>query len=231
MTLRSPAAFVLLVVLAGLGCAVSEPLDVPSAGASGADATSSAGGAGSGGNGGSPGVAGSPGTAGTVGAAGNTGGAGAGVGGVAGRGGSIGIAGNPSSAGTSGRAGTTGTVGTIGAAGTGGVSQADGGTVTFTEVYTQVISQNCFGSGCHNPAGGDRPSFASQTGCYTYFKNQGQLYPEQDPNNSYLYFIMHGDPTASPPSPPYMPPSPNPHVSADDLALVAAWIADGALND
>jgi hypothetical protein len=42
---------------------------------------------------------------------------------------------------------------------------------------------------------------------------------------------MAGDPTATPPTPPYMPPSPNANVSASDLAIVAAWIADGALND
>ena len=103
--------------------------------------------------------------------------------------------------------------------------------MTFTEVYASVISKYCFGSGCHNPSGGNRPSFATQSGCYTYFKNQGQLYPGQDPINSYIYFIMHGDPTAAKPSPPYMPPAPNAHVSADDLAIVAAWIADGALNN
>ena len=81
------------------------------------------------------------------------------------------------------------------------------------------------------PAGSGRPSFASQASCYTYFKNQGQLYPGQAPTKSYIYFIMSGDPTASPPSPPYMPPTPNANVSASDLAIVAAWIADGALND
>ncbi len=42
---------------------------------------------------------------------------------------------------------------------------------------------------------------------------------------------MAGDPTSSPPTPPFMPPSPNPNVSAADLAIVAAWIADGALNN
>jgi hypothetical protein len=40
-----------------------------------------------------------------------------------------------------------------------------------------------------------------------------------------------GDQTAAQPSPPYMPPAPKPHVSADDLAIVAAWIAGGALNN
>jgi hypothetical protein len=94
-----------------------------------------------------------------------------------------------------------------------------------------VISSDCFGSGCHNPTGGGRPDFSSKASCYTYFKNQGQLYGGQDPQKSYIYSIMHGDPAASPPSPPYMPPDPNPKVSADGLAIVAAWIAGGALNN
>jgi hypothetical protein len=98
-------------------------------------------------------------------------------------------------------------------------------------VYADVISKYCFGSACHNPASAGRPSFATQATCYNYFKSQGQLYPGQTPSKSYIYFIMSGDPTATPPSPPYMPPAPNASVSASDLAIVAAWIAAGALND
>jgi hypothetical protein len=102
---------------------------------------------------------------------------------------------------------------------------------TFTDVYTSVISQYCFGSGCHNPSGGNRPDFSTQAKTYTYFKNQGQLYARQDPQKSYIYSVMHGDPNSSPPTPAYMPPTPNPKVAPDALAIVAGWIADGASND
>jgi hypothetical protein len=102
---------------------------------------------------------------------------------------------------------------------------------TFTDVYTSVISQYCFGSGCHNPSGGNRPDFSTQAKTYTYFKNQGQLYGGQDPQKSYIYSVMHGNPSSTPPTPPYMPPSPNPKVAPDALAIVAGWIADGASND
>jgi hypothetical protein len=177
-----------------------------------------------------------------TGGASGTGGATGTGGGVTSKGGALGT-GRGDAAGTEGRAGASGTGGRLGAGGaggktatggatgSGGASKSDGGVGTFTAVYADVISKYCFGSGCHNPAGSGRPSFASQASCYTYFKNQGQLYPGQDPTKSYIYFIMSGDPTASPPSPPYMPPTPNANVSASDLAIVAAWIADGALNN
>jgi hypothetical protein len=100
---------------------------------------------------------------------------------------------------------------------------------TFTDVYTSVISQYCFGSACHNPSGGNRPDFSTQTKTYTYFKNQGQLYPGQDPQKSYIYSVMHGNPSSN--TPPYMPPNPNPKVAPAALAIVAGWIADGATND
>lgn len=100
---------------------------------------------------------------------------------------------------------------------------------TFTDVYTSVISQYCFGSGCHNPSGGNRPDFSTQAKTYAYFKNQGQLYPGQDPQKSYIYSVMHGNPSSN--TPPYMPPTPNPKVSPEALAIVAGWIADGASND
>jgi len=102
---------------------------------------------------------------------------------------------------------------------------------TFTDVYTEVISQYCFGAMCHNPGGGKRPNFSMQAGTYTYFKNQGQLYPGQDPQRSYLYYIMHGNPNVTPPTIPYMPPNPNPKVPPEELAIVAGWIAGGALNN
>jgi hypothetical protein len=224
-----------------LGCAASEPIiDSPpgSGGTSGADpgagGTTARGGAsaagGSTGSGGGFASGGTPGN-GAASSAGATGTGGAvlpGTGGATasgGRGGITGTGGRPGAGGAGGRAATGGSVGT------GSTPPGDGGVGTFTAVYADVISKYCFGSACHNPAGSDRPSFATQATCYSYFKSQGQLYPGQTPSKSYLYFIMSGDPTATPPSPPYMPPAPNANVSASDLAIVAAWIADGALND
>jgi hypothetical protein len=153
---------------------------------------------------------------------GTTGNVGSGAGGVTATGGATGTGG------TTATGGVTGTGGTPDA---GSVIKSDGGVGTFTAVYADVISKYCFGGACHNPGGGGLPSFSTQASCYSYFKRQGQLYPGQDPTKSYIYFIMVGDPTASPPSPPYMPPSPSANVSTSDLAIVAAWIADGALND
>ena len=142
-----------------------------------------------------------------------------------GRTGNTGAGGRLGSGGAGGRAATGGSLGT------GGAPVGDGGVGTFTAVYADVISKYCFGSACHNPPAVGNPNFSTQASCYNYFKSQGQLYPGQTPSKSYIYFIMSGDPTATPPSPPYMPPSPNANVSASDLAIVAAWIAAGALND
>jgi hypothetical protein len=222
MAFRLQIALVPLMGLALLGCAVSEPIDLPAPGSAGAAGTGGA--TGTGGT-----IAGSGGATGTGGAiAGNGGVLGAGRGGAPGTGGR---AGSPGTGGRLGAAGAGGTTATGGATGAGGSISSDGGVGTFTAVYADVISRDCFGSSCHDPGGGDRPSFASQTGCYNYFKSQGQLYPGQDPSKSYIFFIMAGDPTASPPSPPFMPPTPNANVSASDLAIVAAWIADGALDN
>ena len=153
----------------------------------------------------------------------------AGAAGIVGSGGG----GANSTGGATGTGGAGGVTSSGGVKGTGGTVTItnDGGVGTFTAVYADVISKYCFGGGCHNPGGAGLPSFSTQASCYSYFQRQGQLYPRQDPTKSYIYFIMVGDPTASPPSPPYMPPTPSANVSASDLAIVAAWIADGALND
>jgi hypothetical protein len=238
MAFRVQIALAAAMGLALLGCAVSDPVDFPSSGSGGAEGIVGSGSGGVTSTGGVPGTGGVLGTGGASGTGGvtGTGGTVTSSGGAlgTGRGGAAGVGGRAGASGTGGRLGASGAGGktaTNGTTGTGGASKSDGGGGTFTAVYADVISKYCFGSGCHNPAGSGRPSFASQASCYTYFKNQGQLYPGQDPTKSYIYFIMSGDPTASPPSPPYMPPPPNANVSAADLAIVAAWIADGALND
>jgi hypothetical protein len=228
-----------------VGCAASEPIiDVPpatggngvaSGGDRGAGGTASGGAVGSGGGPTASGGSGGRSSGGATGTGGGvvpgTGGATAsgGRGGSAGTGGRLGLGGGGGRLGAGGAGGRTATGGSVG---TGGTPPAgDGGVGTFTAVYADVISKYCFGSACHNPAGSGRPSFATQPTCYSYFKSQGQLYPGQTPSKSYIYFIMSGDPTATPPSPPYMPPAPNANVSASDLAIVAAWIAEGALNN
>jgi hypothetical protein len=250
MRLGRRAARLLAPTILIVACATSENVDVTgAAGSSVAGTTGTAGvtgtaGATASGGAGSVGAAGTGATTGTAGSVAGRGGTTGAAGSVAGRGGTTGSAGSAGGAagragttGSAGRGGTTGsagrggTGGSGGRAGAGGTTSIDGGTATFTQVYTSVISANCFGSACHNPSGGGRPNFSSQSSCYTYFKNQGQLYPGMDPQKSYIYFIMHGDPSATPPSPPYMPPDPNPKVSADGLAIVAAWIAAGALNN
>jgi hypothetical protein len=232
-SLVAPLTFVV-----AIGCAGSEPITFTGSGGEGGDAgTNGAAGAGPGGTNGAAGAAGTTAVAGSGGGGADGRGGMTGAAGTSGRGGATGGAGSSGrggATGAGGRGGTTGTGGrggTTGSAGTGAGANPDGGTATFTQVYSQVVSMYCFGSGCHNPPGGGRPDFSTKTSCYTYFKNQGQLYGGQDPQKSYIYSIMHGDPSASPPSPPYMPPDPNPKVSDAGLATVAAWIAGGAQNN
>jgi hypothetical protein len=247
MVSRGHIACILAASLA-LGCAASEPIIGSSAGSG--DATGGDSGSGTPASGGSPGSGGANATGGATGSGGvvasggatgsggsktaSGGATGTGGGVLPGSGGATASGGRAGSGGTGGRAasgGAGGRAATGGAVGTGGTPAGDGGVGTFTAVYADVISKYCFGSGCHNPAASGRPSFATQSGCYNYFKSQGQLYPGQTPSKSYIYFIMSGDPTATPPSPPYLPPAPNANVSASDLAIVAAWIAGGALNN
>ena len=147
--------------------------------------------------------------------------------------GGLGGAGRGSGGSSAGRGGATANGGSAGrrfaSAGAPSMDLPPVAGATFTDVYMKVFSQYCFGSGCHNPSGGNRPDFSTQAKAYAYFKNQGQLYPGQDPQKSYIYSIMHGNPSSS--TPPYMPPTPNPKVAPDALAIVAGWIADGASND
>jgi len=193
----------------------------------GGGASGQAGNAGLGGAG-----SGSSGHAGVGGAGSGSSGLGATGSGSSGHGG-LGGAGRASSGSSGGRGGATANGGSAGrgvaSAGAPSMDLPPVAGATFTDVYMKVFSQYCFGSGCHNPSGGNRPDFSTQAKAYAYFKNQGQLYPGQDPQKSYIYSIMHGNPSSS--TPPYMPPTPNPKVAPDALAIVAGWIADGASND
>jgi len=176
------------------------------------------------------GASGSP-AGGSGGSALAAGGAAAGGAGNGARGGASGAMSRGGAATSGGKPGTAGATSSTASAGAASDALPPVEGATFTDVYTQVISMHCFGSGCHNPSMGQRPDFSTQSGTYKYFKGQGQLYPAQDPQKSYIYSIMHGNPSSTPPTPPYMPPSPNPHVPPDALAIVAGWIAGGAQNN
>jgi hypothetical protein len=190
---RKQIACVLAMALALVGCAESVPIiDVQqdpggvSGGSSGnGGATASGGSTGSGGTGSGGTGSGGTSTGGITGAGGTVAPGTGGAPGTDGRGGATGTGGRLGAAGAGGRAASGGGTGTGGASGTGGAT-SDGVVGTFTAVYADVISKYCFGSSCHNPGGGDRPSFASQASCYSYFKSQGQLYPGQTPSKSYI---------------------------------------------
>ena len=132
--------------------------------------------------------------------------------------------------GTGGAGGVTGSGGVEGTGGTGTVT-SDGGVGTFTAVYADVISKYCFGASCHNPGGAGLSQLLDTGELLHLLPAARAALPRAGPDEV-VHLLHHvGDPTASPPSPPYMPPTPNANVSAADLAIVAAWIADGALND
>jgi hypothetical protein len=237
------AAAGLLVVVAS-GCAVSDQLDLPDAAISGSGGTgSTASGAGGSdqGSGGDVGAGGSPatgeggvtGTGGIVGTGGSgtggngtggngTGGNGTGGNGTGGATGTGGIKGTGGSTGTGGVKGTGGSTGTGGSNGTGGSTGTGGAggsaAPTFTQVYTTILVPFCSGSSCHNPGSQKGVSFASQSSAYTAVKSRVTV--GNGTGSSFYKTISSGS----------MPPG-GTKISAANLALLAAWINAGALNN
>jgi hypothetical protein len=96
---------------------------------------------------------------------------------------------------------------------------ADGGTATFTDVYNMLITPFCAGAACHNPGAQQGFSFSTKMAAYTSFRNNAQ------PGNaaaSNIYMILANH---------QMPPPGRPAPSAQVLAVLAAWINAGALNN
>lgn len=177
-------------------------------------------------------ASGSAGTGGDTGSAGTGGGAGsgqagsgadAGVAGSAGRGGTSGSAGRGGSGGRGGAGGRGGTAGTGAMAGSGGSPDAGTGadaasTVTFTDVYTNILVVSCSGSSCHNPGSAKGLSFSSQSTAYTAVRNR--VTPGNGAGSSFYSTVNSGS----------MPPG-GPKLSAANLAKIKAWIDAGALNN
>ena len=106
--------------------------------------------------------------------------------------------------------------GTGGSTGTGGA----GGSAapTFTQVYTTILVTYCSGSSCHNPGSQKGVSFASQSSAYSAVKSRVTV--GNGTGSSFYKTISSGS----------MPPG-GPKISAANLALLAAWINAGALNN
>ena len=170
--------------------------------------------------------AGSGGSGNSAGAAGNLQLAGAG-GQLGGSGGSIGTGAAGGGSGGS-RAGSGGTAGSGGAkpgsGGSGGsaghAGQSSGGsggmTPTWTEIYTQFISNaqygsNCNGSACHNPGKQKGYDFSTQANGYASVKSK----------TSQLVSVLSSG--SMPQGKTKMP--------AADLAIIKAWVAAGAQNN
>jgi hypothetical protein len=251
LPLRISMTFVVAAVI--YGCAQSEPWDIdvlqpdgggPSGGMTGSgtggDGSSSGGTQGTGtggtgdvGSGGSAGNGGGIGTGGiTTGSGGfkGTGGLGAGgtgsggftgTGGIKGTGGTTGSGGRGGSLGTGGtgaKGGTTGTGGLTGSGGTTGTGGAGGAAPTFTQIYTQILVVYCAGTQCHDPGSQHNVAFSTQSGAYSSVKS---LVTPGNATNSSFYKTVNGG---------SMPPG-GPKLSAANLALIAAWINAGALNN
>ncbi len=199
-------------------------------GTTGTGGTTGAGGViGTGGTTGTGGVTGTGGTRGTGGTTGTGGiigtGGGPGTGGIVGTGGEQGTGGMGGSAGgsgTGGAAGTGGTTGTGGMTGTGGSGAQDGGgtVTTFTALYTTIFgTATCGGTLCHNPGMQKAVDFSTQTNAYNSLKFE--IVPGNSASSGLYKLLSNGT----------MPPNPNPKLTADQIAAVAAWIDAGALNN
>ena len=148
------------------------------------------------------------GSGGTIGTAGSgTGGAAAGRGGAA-----AGGTGGATTGGTGGKSGSGGSSGHAGQSSGG----AGGMTPTWTQIYTQFLTNsqygsNCNGSACHNPGKQKGYDFSSQANGYTSVKS----------NTSQFVSVLSSG--SMPQGKTKMP--------AADLAIVKAWVAAGAQNN
>ena len=223
--------FPFLLFLLLTGCAQSETLDVPDAGASGTGGVGSGGTTGTGGiadsSGGINGSGGTsaPGTGGASGSSTGSGGAaGHGSGGLSGQGGTVGSGGvtadgGAGGRGTGGHGGSAGHAGSAGAVGTGGTGGALG--PTFTAIYNNILLVHCGGSSCHNPGTQEGVTFSSQSSAYTAIKSL--VTAGKGATSTFYVIVSMGTGMSYPP--------PNPVLSAGDLATIESWINAGALDN
>jgi hypothetical protein len=170
--------------------------------------------AGSASTGGAVGVAGSFGTSGSPATAGSFGAGIAGFDGVGGSsgGGSAGGSGFGSAAG----AGGQGAAGGQAHGGAGGMPGSGGGTVTFTQLYTQYFDNqqfgsNCAGGACHNPGTQKGIDFSTQAKGYGTVKaNLSKVISQLSSGGM---------------------PRTRPKWTSAELALVQAWQTEGAPNN
>jgi len=170
---------------------------------------------------GSASLTGAAGSASAVGGAFGAGGsfsAGAGTSSSGGTGAAAGHAGQASgSGGTAGHAGqASGFGGTAGHAGGQSTGGAGGASATWTEIYTQFLSNaqyssNCNGAACHNPGKQKGYDFSSQANGYASVKK----------NTSQFVSVLSSG----------VMPQGKTKMPAADLAVVKAWVAAGALDN
>jgi hypothetical protein len=136
------------------------------AGSGGASAGGS-GGSSSGGSGGGTASGGSgAGSGGSSGSGGASSGGGSSGSGGARSGGTSGSGGAGSGSGGGGGSATGGASGSGGKTGDAGAGDAVAGTVTFTQLYTEIFSVTCAGANCHNPGTSDGISFKDKATAY-----------------------------------------------------------------
>jgi hypothetical protein len=96
---------------------------------------------------------------------------------------------------------------------------ADLPVVSFQSDIQPIMSANCaVGSRCHSGSGGHLESLLTYTGVMRYVT-------AGDAHGSPLYStvrLYYGN---------VMPPSPNPHLSDDQIAKIYVWINQGAQNN
>lgn len=168
------------------------------------------------------GQAGTTGSAGTMDRGGTTGFAG-----TTGRGGTTGFAGTTGTAGRGGTTGSAGRGGTTGSAGSGGAGggSVDGGTnpdgaatVTFTDIYTTILTPYCAGSSCHSPGSQGGVSFSSQSNAYNAVKSR--VTPGNGTGSRFYMTVNSGS-----------MPRGAAKLSTTNLNKIKTWIDQGALNN
>lgn len=103
---------------------------------------------------------------------------------------------------------------------------------TYSDIYSNVISTRCATSGCHVSS---HPylDLSNKELAYTKLinkKNHSNTFDYIEPNepdNSYLYLKIIGDPGAGA----RMPKNGPPYLTEDEISTIREWIESGALNN
>ena len=114
------------------------------------------------------------------------------------------------------------------------VEGPEGPAVTFSQIQINIFTPICAKAGCHDPATAQNGLVLAAGQSYGLLVNHASLgsalprVTPGDPERSYIIKKLRGDPDISGDR---MPQDGPPYLTPEQIAGIAGWIREGALND